>query len=495
MFLSDSEKVFIEQNLKKLKSQREIVILFFNKYKRKISRDAVRNVAIKMGIDPKRNLKNLSKEEKLFILKHIKNNQNINKIQKIFNEEFNKIPHRQTIEKIAKDNNVEINKFDLKEYSENEVSIIKGLWILNNNISSIAKILKNRTINSISEKIKDMKIKGVLSEKVKKDIFSDIKKNINVNNLSKKYGIKISEIKNIKKNIEKQNVEFLNLKRWEEKDIDEVLDLIEDAQKKLKGLNSEQSEANIKINTNNKHIAIAFISDLHLENVNTDVSQMRKDFKIIKNTKDFYMGFGGDFLDNFSTGPFKEGANEAVISLKAARIVAGKLFDSVKTKVLWTILGCHDDWDKKYAEYNLVEHIARKLHVPYLGYGGDINLKINNVEYFIHARHKYRGSSGLNNGTACCKNILRDIDPKFQIVSVGHNHFAEIKIEHYLGKQRVFIRNGSYKVEDRFSKSLGYQSNSFNIQIPVVILNTKTNQMKIVSGIENAAEMLLALNK
>ena len=284
-------------------------------------------------------------------------------------------------------------------------------------------------------------------------------------------------------------------------DVDAILDHIEDGQRKLRNLDSEQGNADITIKTNSKYVALTFLSDFHLENVNTDIAQLRRDFNTIKNTKDFYMGFGGDLIDNFLVGPHKEGVVEAVIPPKAARLAAGKLFDELKGRILWTIIGCHDAWDRDYADYNLPEHIARKQQIPYLGHGGDVNLTVQNLKsktpvlYNIHARHKFQGGSGVSNGTACCKNVLNRIDSKFDIVSIGHNHFAEIKIEHYLGKLRVFIRNGSYKREDRYSKMLGYQANSFNIQIPVVILNTQTKEIKIVSGIESAASTLKALNK
>ena len=136
----------------------------------------------------------------------------------------------------------------------------------------------------------------------------------------------------------------------------------------------------------------------------------------------------------------------------------------------------------------------------YLGHGGDVNLTLKNgskgkaVEYFIHARHKYKGASSQD-GTAVCKNVLRSVDTKFDIVAISHNHFAQIKIEDFLRKQRVFVRTGSYKKEDRFSKMLGFESSDFNSKIPVVLLNTQTKKMMIFSGVDVAAEALKALNK
>jgi hypothetical protein len=71
-------------------------------------------------------------------------------------------------------------------------------------------------------------------------------------------------------------------------------------------------------------------------------------------------------------------------------------------------------------------------------------------------------STGAN-GTACCKRVLTDIDSKYDIVAISHNHFAEIKLEYYLKKQRCFIRTGSYKLEDRFSKQMGYEGSLMDV--------------------------------
>lgn len=444
--------------------------------------------------------KNLTKEESGFLINLIKSgNKTKRECVTALENKFHRSLRFNALEDLAKRNNLKFANPQTDAWKESEEQIIRGFLLINANWDRKVKELPTRGVLSMTKKLFRLKASGTTKETLTKQVQEEIKKGTSLKEIAKKYKIDpkyVAEFNEKENKLSKESsIEFENLKRWEDKNIEEVFDLIEEAQKKLKGLDSEQSTADITIKTKNKYIAIAFISDLHIENVNTNTYQMRKDFKIIKETKDFYMGFGGDLADEFLMGPHKEGANEAVVPLKAVRVVAGKIFDNIKEKVLYTIIGCHDDWAKSYADYNLVEHISRKIKVPYLGYGGDINLKLNNLEYFIHARHKYRGSSGLNNGTGCCKNILRDIDSKFDIISIGHNHFAEIKLEYYLRKLRVFIRNGSYKVEDRFSKSLGYQNNTFNIQIPVAILNTNTKEMKIVSGISNAADMLNALNR
>jgi len=500
--LDKSEQNFVVKHIEKGHTIDEIINLFNKKKGRLIGERTVRRIAFKYKVKFANATTPLTKEQGTYLKKLILGKNTRAECQEALLKKFKRVVDVGTIRNYAKRNGLKMDGHYKApdEYTEQETATLNGLILVGAGEKRRALELSTRSIHSNMKKIKRAKIAGT-ADAIRESVKQDLMNGASDAKIAKKYKISAKYVKEFKENIKESSVKIDNLKRWEKMDVNAILDHIENGQKKLRNLDSEQGNADITIKTNSKYIALTFLSDFHLENVNTDIGQLRKDFGIIKKTKDFYMGFGGDLIDNFMVGPHKEGVVEAVIPPKAARLAAGKLFDELKGKILWTIIGCHDAWDRDYADYNLPEHIARKQEIPYLGHGGDVNLSVKNhkskspILYNIHARHKFRGGSGIANGTACCKNVLRDIDSKFDIVSIGHNHFAEIKLEHYLGKLRVFIRNGSYKTEDRYSKMLGFKSNEFNIQIPVVILNTQTKEIKIVSGIESAASTLKALNK
>ena len=494
--LSVPQENFVVKMIKNRISQREILRTLKKKYNISLGRSSIQFIANKFGINflNQENIL-LSKIQKNFVIKCLKSGDNKHSCQTKFTKKFLRRIHVDTIKRIANINNISLNHVpDTENYNINEKAILKGFWLVGTPDLEMKKQLKTRSLMAMKDKIKYMKRDLEINETLREEIREKILNGENIRNISKEYGIAQKYLNEYSRIINEDQVEMTNLKKWENKNADEILDLMQQAQEKLRNLESEQKEANTNIKTKAKYIAISFPSDFHLENINTDLAQLRKDFKIIRETPNFYMGFGGDLIDNWTIGPHKEGIRESVIPPKAARIAAGKLFDTIKGKVLWTIRGCHDSWDRNFADYDLPEHISRKLKVPYLGHGGDINLKINEIEYYIHARHKYSGGS-RQNGTGCCKNILRDIDSKYDLIAVSHNHISEIKLEHFLGKLRCYVRTGSYKTEDDFSKSLGYVSNEFNQQIPVVILNTKNKEMKIASGINNASGLLKALNR
>lgn len=446
------------------------------------------------------NGKTLKPAEKSYLIASIKAGNTKTKCIEMLISKFGRNIDMRNLSRFARINKLNFKKYvDELAYSAREISILKGLWLVNAGPKRRVEAIPHRSSHSMDKKISELKYTKTVEEDLRTKIKNDITKKIPIKRIEKKYGVPRQYVAEFKKSIDESVVQIENLKRWEDADVDRALDQIERSQEALRKLESDQPNADITISTQNKYVALMFLSDIHLENVNTDTNQLRKDIEIIRNTKDFYVGFGGDLIDNFIVGPHKEGVIEAVIPPKAARIVAGKLFDKLKGRLLWSIIGCHDAWDRDYADYNLPEHIARKMKIPYLGHGGDINLSLKRnggkpVEYMMHARHKYKGGSS-NDGTGVCKNVLRSIDAKFDIVAISHNHFAQIKIEDFMRKERVFIRTGSYKKEDRFSKKLGFESSEFNSKIPVVLLNTETKKMMIFSGVSAAAEALKALNR
>jgi transposase len=500
--LDKKQQEFVVKHIENGKTIDEIINVFNKKYERLIGERTVRRIAHKYRAKFANGTTPMTVEQRKLLKQLIISKNNKTECQEAILKKFDRRVDLASIKRFAKREGLKIDGKYIgpDQYTESETQTLSGLRLVGAGMKRILAELPTRSTSSIMRKLRFGNAVGITSDSVKESVKQDLINGSSDAKVAKKYKISAKYVKEFRNNIKESSVKIQNLKRWEKMDVNAILDHIEEGQKKLRSLDSEQGNADITIKTGNKYVAIAFMSDFHLENIYTDIKQLRKDFSIIKNTKDFYMGFGGDLADNAISGPHPDGIVEAVVPPKAARLAAGRLFDELEGKVLYTILGCHDNWDLAN-DYNLVEHISRKLRVPYLGHGGDVNLTIKNhstnksVFYSMHARHKFRGSSGLNNGTGCCKNILRDIDSKFEIVSVGHNHFSEIKLEHYLGKLRVFIRNGSYKREDRYSKMLGYKANDFNIQIPVVLLNTKTKEMKVASGINSAAEMLKALNK
>jgi predicted MPP superfamily phosphohydrolase len=504
--ISSNQKQFLLKMIKSGSTREQCISGFRKKFKRGLSYESLRKIARSANLSMSANSGVLTDNQYKFVDSLIREGVSQNDSIMKFKEKFGRTIGKDILRRRANKLGLRYSGKAKNAYSEDELSILRGAMLLGKNSTEAAKELHKikgdeRNHVGVKQKFWHLKAEGLLADNIKMEISKEMKAGKTNSDLSKRYGIHVKYIEEFRNNyLKKSEVEIKNLKRWEESDVNDVLDLIEQAQAKLGKISSEQEEANITITTNNKYVALTFISDIHLENVNTDIRQLRDDIAIIRNTPDFYVGFGGDLIDNFMVGPHKEGTVEAVIPPKQARVAAGKLFDYMKGRLLWTILGCHDAWDANYADYNLPEHIARKLRIPYLGHGGDINLTLQkngskkNVTYNIHARHKYKGATS-SNGTATCKRVLTEISPIFDIIAVSHNHFAEIKLENYLGKQRCFIRTGSYKKEDRYSKQLGYQSSEFNAMIPVVILNTETKQMKVVSGIENAADMLRALNK
>jgi hypothetical protein len=114
------------------------------------------------------------------------------------------------------------------------------------------------------------------------------------------------------------------------------------------------------------------------------------------------------------------------------------------------------------------------------------------VYYRIVARHKFRGNSTMNM-FASARKYIREEDPQADIVALGHNHVAGMCLEPIHGRQRCLVRVGTYKVMDRYTDHAGFVDS--HCITPVVLLNTRRKEMMAANSIQQASEMLTALNK
>lgn len=272
---------------------------------------------------------------------------------------------------------------------------------------------------------------------------------------------------------------------------DDVLDAIQNITESMSPMKETPREIYKHIKTDMNWIALVASGDWHIGNINVNFKALREDIDTVANTKGMYYVFVGDGTDNFTATSIPNGMHEQIISPRGARIAMGRLFKKISHKMIAAIMGCHDAFTVKTADFNILEYLTENLQIPYLGNGGTINIIVNDVTYRIAARHKYRFQSSINLSHTC-RQYVRHADPYADIVAIGHNHESYIGQEDIFQKPRVFIRTGGYKPTDRFAESLGYEQQ--DCWIPVVLLNTQKKEMRMASSIQEAVQTLESLN-
>ena len=293
--------------------------------------------------------------------------------------------------------------------------------------------------------------------------------------------------------LEKAAINFLDM-NLKDRDYTNVWSSILDFQGVLDEKSIEQKEVSIRIKSD-KWVGVAFVGDLHIGNMATDYKTMLEHRDLIAKTKDLYVILNGDYCDNYIPTSHVAGMFEALFPPAVQKNLAKDYIETIKSKVLALVAGCHDIWGMKAADFDLTEYLAKHGEAAYLGSGGTVFLTVGNATYKIALRHKYRFNS-LDNPTSTVKKMFEKCGG-FDVGVVSHNHVAcmeEATKEGMDGsKKRLFIRAGTYKTHDRYGKQLGFTEG--DVSVPVVLFNPKERDIRGFQSIDEGIEYLAYLNR
>jgi len=322
------------------------------------------------------------------------------------------------------------------------------------NGASIEDILYNIPETGITSRAIDSAIRHYKRARVK--FGKDIQNGVNAQRIKNAYAMTTAEYDYFVTIFsDGNNSIFKQTKDFTKKDGDRILDAMENNSDVLKDLDLKEDEVNITISTDLDYIAIVMSSDWHLGSMHTNVGQLRKDVTLMSQTEGLYVGFLGDSYDGFICGgPHLGGINEAVIPVRAQRMAAIRLFEELQenNKVLFATNSCHNNWAKVIADYDSQEDFCRKLKIPYLGHGADVNLKFVDKKtklpgktWKIHAGHKFgRGSGSKTNPFLLNQRYLTQEDKTPDVVAFGHYHINASGIFNIYKKPVAFLRCGIF---------------------------------------------------
>jgi len=301
--------------------------------------------------------------------------------------------------------------------------------------------------------------------------------------LTEKYGL----IGKKKLNIEHDIVEYVDRK---ERSIEEVWKATIEHQKRRKEYEIVQKEATINISTQEAWILLVFMSDLHVGSRFTDYEALYKHVNLISETPNVYVFLLGDLHDNFVI-PTMNRTWDSIITPKEQKYMCKDIATKLKGKVLVSLIGDHEMFSEYMANYNIVDDIVDILNCVFLGFGGLVYLRVNDIEYKIGIRHRYRYNSSLNLTHTVKRMLEREFDADIGVIA--HGHVADIEQAPLRGRYRVFIRSGTYKPEDRYLQLKGFDG-VVGTKVPCVLLSSKSKKAITFLDLETAIETLKALN-
>lgn len=257
---------------------------------------------------------------------------------------------------------------------------------------------------------------------------------------------------------------------------------LETLQQQMQDLENEEFEVSVSL-PDNKPILVAWLSDSHLGHTEADMSLLRRDLDIIRQTEGVYVILGGDLFDNVVTSVATRGMHHQQLTpVRIQRYLVDQMVEYLgKDKVLAMLLGNHDEWSMSSIDYDPTGELARKLGCPYLGPQGFVNLSLGSEQYRILCAHQFRMRSSFNrtHQGKRLEDFLGDAD----IVFTGHTHEAAAESTDRRGQKKFYGQAGSYVKSTRYGKRLGFPGTTAAMPGAIV-----WGDRKKVLGMEDAFE-------
>ncbi|MED4083881.1 metallophosphoesterase [Halalkalibacterium halodurans] len=271
-------------------------------------------------------------------------------------------------------------------------------------------------------------------------------------------------VRNRIRRTKKNKIGYADRKNIKE-NIDDYIEHLIEAQEKLQEFDDRQTTVTIDID-DDRPIGLAFHGDWHAGGLYTNHKQMIKDFEVMRDTDGLYNVAMGDYADNYTQNSHKGGIYDQIANPDKQKEMVRHLFKTyLGEDNLAVIKGNHDNWEYKETGEDYIKYLARIIESPYLWYGGEINLRLGNQVYKIHAHHTYQGTSALN--TTNSQRRLFDVTHA-DVIALGHLHWNESHSKSSGGKDTVWMRTGTYKYTDDYSQWIGGFKGDH--RVPMVIL-------------------------
>lgn len=265
-----------------------------------------------------------------------------------------------------------------------------------------------------------------------------------------------------------------SLKQYDMKDVRELWEVARHVTANINKINTEQNEIDIYLDVDHP-ILVWFLGDEHIGSLFTDYDYFCEMIDYLCAAPHTYGFSMGDSYDNFLPDRIPSGMFDQVFSPKYQKLMVEEIYGRLKGKWLGVLQGNHEERSYNTDNFEWSEYLANRLDCPNLGLEAKVNLHVGETEYKIALRHKYRYNSGYNPAHTAMQLIrmrFKDAD----IACVAHHHQAVVQHVAEEDKDRLYLRPGSFKAHDRYSKNVGYAyTGAF---IPSVWLNNERREMQ-----------------
>ena len=134
-----------------------------------------------------------------------------------------------------------------------------------------------------------------------------------------------------------------------------------------------------------EHKELYVLSDTHIGHPNADMKLLQKHLDMIRDTGAPWVHLG-DWVDAISADDRRFNIDDARMSVVESYLDAEELFNPIIPSCVGLLRGNHGtSWSK--TEGDMIEVLARRWGVPYLGYTGFVLFFVGNKSYKIFMHH------------------------------------------------------------------------------------------------------------
>jgi len=239
--------------------------------------------------------------------------------------------------------------------------------------------------------------------------------------------------------------------------------------------------------------AIAFPGDFHIGSRGTHHTAIMSVCYILYTTPGLYCAFNGDLINNYIARSYEDERHSQSISPGDQKDIARVLMEWLAPKCLALTSGQHEYWSIRQDDFDPAAYFAKHAQCVYLGTGGQIEIvcSASNVKYILGMYHQYKGNSIYDQLAAAKRCYLDHGAGLWDITIVADKHEPAISKEIKHGAERVFVRCGTAKLDDPYSRRLGFKQQRF--YVPVVVLDPNNRRFDVFMRLSSAIEYLAYL--
>jgi len=233
----------------------------------------------------------------------------------------------------------------------------------------------------------------------------------------------------------------------------EILEKAKREQEKCRALTKKRQEQYV-ILPGTLPVGLGILADWHLGGSGVDYVGLEADVNTIAETEGMYGLYNGDGIDNWIASRLMWLQREQIMRHQEEWALLEYFL--LRAKLVVAVSGNHENWTYLMAGSDRLRECLKHTRVLYDRHEVVFKLQLSGAEWVVKARHKWRGTSVVNDTHGIEVGWQRGTG-EFDIGIGSHTHRGTLIrpfIRHH--EKKYAVLTGTYKSEDEYGRALGF---------------------------------------